>query len=126
MHVSHKINIFRGLMYCRRCGCRASTRGANFIKKLSLPCAPPGHYGQDNLKKLGQGKLPRRVADWPLSRVDDSAGTLENRVAACPLSDFEQQIVSDHPELIVAECKIVAKMLAACAEFANRQGDKPN
>ena len=85
---------------------------------------PP--WGQDNLKKLALGKLPRRVADWPLSRVDDSAGTLENRVASYPLSDFEKQIVLDHPELTVPECKIVAKMLAACAEFANRQGCKPN
>ena len=51
----------------------------------------------------------------------DSAGTLEY-----PLSDFEQQIVSDHPELSVDECRIVAKMLSACAEFANRLGDKSN
>ena len=56
--------------------------------------------------------------------VDDSSGTLESRVAAYPLSYFERQIVSDHPELSVAECKIVAKMLSACAEFANRLGDK--
>ena len=126
VHVSHKINIFRGLMFCRKCGCRASTQGANFIKKLSLPCAPPGPYGIDNLKRLEQGKLPRRVAEWPLHQIDDSAGNVESRVAAYPLSDFEQQIVSDHPELTVAECKIVARMLAACAEFANRQGFKPN
>jgi hypothetical protein len=26
IHVSHKLNIFKGLMYCRRCGCRASTK----------------------------------------------------------------------------------------------------
>ena len=126
VHVSHKINIFRGLMYCRKCGCRASTQGVNFIEKLSHPCAPPGPYGQDNLNRFALGKLPRRVVDWPLSLVDVSAGTLENRVASYPLSDFEQQIVSDHPELTVAECKIVAKMLSACAEFANRQGNKSN
>ena len=72
--------------------------------------------------KLSQGKLPRAVRDWPLSQVDDSAGTLEKRVAEYPLPDFERQIVSDHSELSVAECKIVARMLTACAEFANRQG----
>ena len=73
-----------------------------------------------------QGKLPRKVPNWPLSLVDDSEGTLVARVAAYPLSDFEQQIVSDHPELSVDECRIVAKMLSACAEFANRLGNKSN
>ena len=63
------------------------SEGANFIKKLSRPCAPPRSYGIDNLKKLSQGKLPRAVRDWPLAQVDDSAGTLENRVAEYPLSD---------------------------------------
>ena len=62
------------------------------------------------------------MPDWPLSLVDGSAGTLVSRVAAYPLSDFEQQIVFDYPELSVDECRIVAKMLSACAEFANRLG----
>ena len=56
--------------------------------------------------------------------IDDSSSNLANRVAALPLSDFEKQIVLDHPEHSVAECKIVANMLLKCVEFANRLGDK--
>ena len=124
IHVSHKLNIFKGLMYCRRCGCRASTKGASFIKKLSHPCMPPGAHGLENLKRLSQGKLPRRVTQWPLHCLDDADGDVESRVAATPLSDFDKQVILDHPELSVAECKIVASMLLKCAEFVNRLGSR--
>ena len=102
-------------MYCRRCGCRASTKGARFIQKLCHCCVPPGNYGIDNLKKLSSGKLPRSVSQWPLFRIEDDNGNLDNRVVS---------MLRDHPELSVAECKLVANMLLKCAEFANRRGDK--
>jgi hypothetical protein len=118
IHVSHKLNIFRGLMYCRRCGCRASTSGANFIKKLAKSCQAPGTYGLDNLKRLQQGRLPYRVTKWPIDQIDDPDRDIADRIAAAPLSDFERQVVSDHPELSVGECRLVANMLLRCAEYA--------
>ena len=39
-------------------------------------------------------------------------------VYMAPLSDFERQVVSDHPELSVGESRIVANMLLRCAEYA--------
>ena len=57
-------------------------------------------------------------------RIDDDSGSIENRVASASLSEFDQQIIRDHPESSVAECKRVANMLLKRAEFANRLGDK--
>ena len=34
------------------------------------------------------------------------------------MSDFEQQVSQDHPELAAAECKGEADMLQRCAEYA--------
>ena len=68
--------------------------------------------------------VSRSVSQWPLNSIQDDQGSLENRVASTPLSEFDQQIIRDHPDLSVAECKIVANMLLKCAEFANRLGDK--
>ncbi len=75
IHVSHKLNIYRGL-YCRNCGCRASTSGANFIKKLARSCQAPGTYGLDNLKRLQLDKLPRSVKHWPIDQIDDPIARL--------------------------------------------------
>ena len=36
-HISHQLNKFRGLIYCRKCGCRA---GRALIRKLSDKCQP--------------------------------------------------------------------------------------
>ena len=103
---------------CRNCGCRASTSGANFIKKLASSCQAPGTYGLDSLKRLQQGLLPRRVTQWPIDQIDDPDHDIADRIAAAPLSDFERQVVSDHPELSVGESRIVANMLLRCAEYA--------
>ena len=37
---------------------------------------------------------------------------------SAPLSDFERQVLSDHPELSVAGAKVIADMLFRCAEYA--------
>ena len=107
-------------MYCRNCDSRASTSGASFIKNLARSCQAPGPYGIDNLKRLQQGKLPRLVKHWPIDCIDDQNGTTLDRINAAPLSDFEQQVSQDHPELSVAESKVVASMLLKCAEFTAR------
>ena len=114
------MNIFRGLMYCRNCGSRASTSGASFIKNLARSCQAPGTYGIENLKRLQQGILPHNVKQWPIDSIVDSSGATIDRINAAPLSDFEQQVSQDHPELSVAESKVVASMLLKCAEFTAR------
>ena len=102
----------------------SSARFGSFIKKLSHAFMPPNPYGLDNLRRLSLGKLPRSVTQWPLHRIDEDKGNIENRVVSVLLSKFDQQIIRDHPESSVAECKLVASMLLKCAEFANRLGDK--
>jgi hypothetical protein len=62
--------------------------------------------------------LPRRVTQWPIDQIDDPDHDIADRIAAAPLSDFERQVVSDHPELSVGESRIVANMLLRCAEYA--------
>ena len=107
-------------MYCRNCGSRASTSGASFIKNLARSCQAPGTYGIENLKRLQQGKLPRNVKQWPIDSIVEPSGATFDRINAAPLSDFEQQVSQDHPELSVAESKVVASMLLKCAEFTAR------
>ena len=50
--------------------------------------------------------------------------TLRIVLLVAPLSEFDQQIIQDHHESSVAECKLVTNMLLKCAEFAKRLGDR--
>ena len=62
-HISHQLNKFRGLIYCRRCGCRA---GNAILKNLSTPCQPPSAtYGRLSLSRLREGKLPPGLLEFP-------------------------------------------------------------
>ena len=70
------------------------------------------------MKRLRLGKLPRSVKHWPIDQIDDHDNNVADRIAAAPLSDFERQVLCDHPELSVAESKVVADMLLRCAEYA--------
>ena len=60
IHHSHKINTYRGLLYCQVCGSRGPT-----LKKLALDCQPLGHYGRTNLLNISKGKLPIGLSKWP-------------------------------------------------------------
>ena len=61
-HISHRLNRYRGLVYCRKCGCRA---GKSRLGKLCEPCLPPTEYGQASILALLQGKLPPGLDKWP-------------------------------------------------------------
>ena len=63
-HSTHKLNKYRGSIYCRRCGCRS---GPSQIHKLKHPCEPPAHnsHGEKSLILPAQGKLPSRLSRWP-------------------------------------------------------------
>ena len=61
-HISHQLNKFRGLVYCRKCGCRA---GRSLLRNLSGRCMPPSDYGLLSIQKLQDGKLPPGLTTWP-------------------------------------------------------------
>jgi hypothetical protein len=61
-HFTHSLNQYRGLIYCRKCGSRG---GANQLRKLSKPCAPPTTYGRQTLSALSEGRLPPKLKQWP-------------------------------------------------------------
>jgi len=60
-HSSHKSNIFKGLVYCKRCG----ARGPSKFVALARPCVEPGANGLRNLEAIRLGKLPDNLAHWP-------------------------------------------------------------
>ena len=60
-HHSHKLQIFRGLVYCRRCGMRGPTK----LDNLAHPCKPPTAHGKGVLASLSEGRLPPRLNQWP-------------------------------------------------------------
>ena len=61
-HISHQLNKYRGLVYCRRCGCRA---GSAVLRNLSERCKPPTSYGTLSIKALQDGRLPPNLSAWP-------------------------------------------------------------
>ena len=62
-HPSHRIRIFRGLLFCKVCG----ARGPSKLVNLSEPCvaARAGSYGRANLNAIKQGKKPQGLVAWP-------------------------------------------------------------
>ncbi len=73
----------------------------------------PGGPGDPDDNMEGPGSGPSGPDD-----PDDPDNNVADRIAAAPMSDFERQVVSDHPELSVAESRVVANMLLTCAEYA--------
>ena len=62
LHESHLLAWHRGLLWCWRCGCIASTIPHN----LRMPCQAPTIAGERQLKRLKQGLTPLTMVDWPL------------------------------------------------------------
>ena len=61
-HHTNTLMVFKGLVYCNKCGCR----GTDQLIKLSWEFNPPTTYGLMSLKALRQGKLPPNCPGWPL------------------------------------------------------------
>ena len=59
VHSSHKLQMFKGLVYCNRCGSRAT----HHLRRLAFPCRPPGKHGRMTLKCIREGRLPPAYAD---------------------------------------------------------------
>ena len=71
IHSSHKPYIYRGLVYCNKCGAYSGT--GRQVVKLSAPCVEPKRWGKDNKKAIDDGKLPRGLAQWPADQINGQA-----------------------------------------------------
>ena len=71
IHVSHDLRLFRGLIFCNTCGCRAQHK----LHGLAHQCSPPTPYGAASLRKLNKGKLPPKLSCWP-----DVAMSIDNPI----------------------------------------------
>ena len=72
VHHSHKLNMFKGFVYCGKCGYR---RSATQVRLLAKPCSPPGLAGIRTLEAIRDGKLPPGLEEWPIQEVDDCASS---------------------------------------------------
>ena len=63
-HVSHVLYMYRGLIYCSKCGARA---GASRLRKLAKVCEPavPGSTGRLVLDRINAGIKPPGIVKWP-------------------------------------------------------------
>ena len=60
-HSSHTLYLYRGVIYCNKCGARS---GTNQIRYLAKPCEP--HVtGQAVIDRINAGKLPKGLTHWP-------------------------------------------------------------
>jgi hypothetical protein len=60
-HLSHRLDTHRGLVYCRKCGCRAT----NQVRLMGKRCSPPGRNGKATLKAILSDRLPPGMTEWP-------------------------------------------------------------
>ena len=93
------------------------------IKNLAKPCAPPNGYGLDCLKRIRKGQRPRQVGQWP---CDELSLDTQKKIVEAPISDFESQVLCDHPEPSPQEANIVASTLLRCSDYANQQSILPD
>ena len=61
IHSTHMVRHYKGFIYCKKCGCRASSK----MKLLARPCEPPSKYGKATLKALANNRLPPHLHAWP-------------------------------------------------------------
>ena len=87
VHASHRLNMFRGLIYCRICGYKAGSRGGGLLKMLTQPYpgGPASQYGIENLKLFRDGHI-RHTRQMP---ADDFSFADATRSAECPVSNLE-------------------------------------
>ena len=74
LHGSHALSVFRGLFFCRLCGCYATA----VPKLLKLACEKvPNTAGRFVLRRLAEGRLPPGVNSWPSEDEVPGAGYIE-------------------------------------------------
>lgn len=65
VHSSHRVVLFRGLLFCLHCGAWAFRR----TRKLACECKGPCKKGEANLRAIGQDKKPQGLPRWPEQEV---------------------------------------------------------
>ena len=123
VHPSHKLNLFRGIIYCRICGYKAGSRGGGFLRMLTQPCpkTPASQYGTDNLKMFSEGKLPVYKARTSPSAPDFA---LEMKSLEEPVSDFGKRLLQDFPSITKSEVRdITFNLLRSAAHAASLSGN---
>ena len=69
LHSTHVLAVFRGLYFCRRCGCYATL----VPKLLKLECQGfPAAAGRSLLRRLASGRLPVGLACWPADQEPEA------------------------------------------------------
>ena len=80
-----------------------------------MQSSTPSSFGSRTLKALSEGKLPSKVANWP---VDILHPALVHDAKCAPLSGFERKLMLDMPEFSIAEAEVVANCIFRAADFA--------
>ena len=68
LHSSHELRVFKGLYYCTRCGCYASSAP----KRLKSECLGLGKAGRAVLARIQGGLLPPGLRAWPDELVEQA------------------------------------------------------
>jgi len=61
-HQSHKLRIYKGLIFCKNCG--SYTQG-QLLKALSQPCEEGRAHGKSAKKRIYEGNKPYGLKQWP-------------------------------------------------------------
>ena len=61
LHATHRLQAFRGIYFCMRCGCYSGQKPQGLID----PCAPPTPAGSRQLARLTKARLPSGLQSWP-------------------------------------------------------------
>ena len=63
LHATHRLHHKRGIIWCWNCG----AYGTEVVRRLAEICdGDKGRGGEENLRRVKQGKTPRYDLDWPL------------------------------------------------------------
>ena len=60
-HPTHSLTVYRGILFCNRCG----SRGIVKLRNLARQCEAPGAAGTALLRAINNNKLPNGVDEWP-------------------------------------------------------------
>ena len=74
LHGSHRLAVYQGLYFCRRCGCYA-TLAPKLLKLACQGLAAPA--GRCVLRRVAEGLLPPGLANWPADVAAESTDFVE-------------------------------------------------
>ena len=93
-HFTHSLMLFRGLVYCGKCGAVGTFK----LHKLARPCLPPTQAGINNIKAIRNNKLPLNVPAWPADRLRPVSRSVPSSSSSTVYRHFHSQ--SAEPQLL--------------------------